>query len=66
MSAAPPELRPCQCGKLPAITENTVSRIHILRVECKCGAFGASMLFTKREHREKMEQAAVDGWNMRL
>ena len=56
--------RPCSCGQLPAITEKTVSDIHIIRLECACGKHGATLMFTKREQRDKMVQAAWDGWNL--
>lgn len=57
-------LRPCRCGQLPAITEKTVSQIHILRLECACGEHGATLMYTKPEDRDKMRQAGIDGWNL--
>lgn len=56
--------RPCSCGELPAIVEREKRGIYTLRVECKCGLFGGTLMFTKPEQREKMNQAAADGWNL--
>lgn len=64
-------LRPCTahlpagiCGQLPAITESERSGIQILRVECKCGAHGATLMYSKPQDRARMLQAAADGWNL--
>jgi hypothetical protein len=39
-------------------------RIHILRIECPCGQHGATLMFTKPADRDRMKQAAADGWNL--
>lgn len=56
--------RPCKCGSLPVIGERVHGRIHMLQVQCECGARGVCMMFTKPEDRAKMKQAAEDGWNI--
>lgn len=57
-------LRPCKCGATPTLTESERHGIQIMRLECKCGNRGGTLLFTKHEQREKMKQAAEDGWNL--
>ena len=57
-------IRPCPCGSTPAVKESERSGIYIMRMECKCGKRGATLMFTKREQAEKMRQAAIDGWNL--
>lgn len=64
-------LRPCSCGHIPSIIRTSdkpaVSApriINIVRVTCQCGKLGACLYFTKEEDRERMEQAAADGWNL--
>jgi hypothetical protein len=57
-------LRPCSCGHIPSIIRSLRNGISIVRVECACGKLGACLMFTKEADRERMEQAAGDGWNM--
>lgn len=61
-----PYLRPCSCPNkhIPSIIRTSDNRINIVRVECACGKMGACLMFTKEADRERMEQAAADGWNM--
>jgi hypothetical protein len=65
-------IRPCTaiqpdgkvCGATPTLTESERYNIQIMRLECKCGNRGATLLYTKPEDRAKMAQAAWDGWNL--
>jgi len=57
-------LRACKCGRRPKYTSKVVSGIYILRIVCACGASGATLMYTKREQRQIMKQAAADGWNL--
>lgn len=57
-------LIPCKCGATPALTETARYGINVMRLECECGNHGATLMYTKTADREKMRQAAVDGWNL--
>lgn len=61
-----PILRPCKCGSTPVAKASNHGRINIMRVECKCGAHGATIFYTKPEQEEWARQTVVDGWNLRL
>lgn len=56
--------RPCKCGATPTIEESVSFPIHIIQVQCKCGLKGAALMYTKPQDRERMRQAAADGWNL--
>lgn len=56
--------RPCRCGLTPTLTESERYRIQIMRLECKCGNHGATLMYSRPEDRAKMQQAAWDGWNL--
>lgn len=64
LAARVPRLRPCSCKHIPSIIRTSVNGINILRVTCTCGKMGATLMFTKEADRERMEQAAADGWNL--
>lgn len=57
-------LRPCKCGHLPSIIRNNDKGIDWVRVECACGLFGGTVMFTKPEQRDWAEQTVADGWNL--
>lgn len=56
--------RPCKCGSAPVLAEREQRGIQIMRLECTCGRRGATLMYTKPDDREKMAQAAWDGWNL--
>ena len=51
------------CGSIPTVNEQTLSGIHTVQIECRCGRHGAFVMFTKVADRERCIQAAADGWN---
>lgn len=57
-------IRPCKCGSTPEFDRSISGSVYIIQLRCKCGRHGATLMFTKPDDRLKMEQAAVDGWNM--
>lgn len=57
-------LRPCHCGATPILVESEKYSIHIMRLECRCGHRGATLMYSKPSDRAKMQQAAWDGWNL--
>ena len=57
-------LRPCQCGATPKISEWADGATKVLQLACKCGQHGCAIMYTKSEDRMRCAQAAVDGWNM--
>jgi hypothetical protein len=57
-------IKTCQCGSTPAFTEREKYGIRIMRLECACGRHGATLLYKKLEDRDRMRQAAIDGWNL--
>ena len=57
-------IRPCSCGATPTLKVTQQHGIYIIRLECKCGKHGGTLMFTKPEHRAQVEQAAWDGWNL--
>jgi len=57
-------IRPCKCGATPKFSRRQSGVIYIIRLECKCGRHGATLMFSKPDDRLKMERAAVDGWNI--
>lgn len=59
-----PTITQCRCGQLPQITESMVKLVNVLRIECACGRRGATLMYTKPGDRDRMVQAAADGWNL--
>lgn len=57
-------LRPCACGRTPTIAESERYRIHILSIKCTCGKPAVTLMYSKPADRDRMKQAAVDGWNL--
>ena len=57
-------MKPCRCGSTPTLVESSQPGIRIMRLECKCGQHGATLLYTKPQDRARMAQAAWDGWNL--
>ncbi|MDM5176176.1 hypothetical protein PO883_03090 [Massilia sp. DJPM01] len=57
-------LRARRCNATPTLTERFADAVQIVKLECTCGAHGATLMYTKPEDRTKMIQAAEDGWNL--
>lgn len=57
-------LRPCKCGRTPALIVETRKRPYTARVVCECGEKGGLLRFLKLEVRPLAEEAAIDGWNL--
>jgi hypothetical protein len=57
-------LRPCRCGKLPAITQRMLIMMHVVQVKCPCGQHGVAASYIKPADEARTVQAAVDGWNL--
>ena len=58
------KLKPCSCGMAPKVGESEYSRVYMARIECSCGKRGDTAMYTKPADRDKMIQAAADGWNL--
>ena len=57
-------MKPCPCGSTPTLAESVRYDIQIMRLECRCGKHGSTLMYTRPEDRAKMAQAAWDGWNL--
>jgi hypothetical protein len=59
-----PAIRPCKCGATPKFLTCHDGPDVLLQLACACGQKGAPLTCTRPEDRARVEQAAVDGWNM--
>lgn len=57
-------LRLCKCGATPNFSERAAGLVQIVQVVCQCGRHGTTLMFTQERDRERMKQAAADGWNL--
>lgn len=57
-------IRRCSCGARPALARSSMFGITSLRIECKCGKRGDTLMYTKPADAGRMRQAAADGWNL--
>jgi hypothetical protein len=63
-ASAMPQLRKCACGRTPAFQSRRDGSTRILQLKCACGNLGATLMYTKPEDEARMQQAAIDGWNL--
>lgn len=59
-----PALRRCKCGSLPAFRAKMYRGVWQMQLKCACGNCGTLLTYRNLEDEPKLQQAAIDGWNL--